>query len=102
MMQPAGTCSGRRPLSELLFANDSCSFANNDKLIGGDVWNRLTIAVRPADGQRNGGFRAQAKVQAPIIGGIKARLRQYFLRLTPVSIVCNYSRPYCAAVALHS
>src|SRR4030081_2920366 len=84
----------RKPpeLSELLSADNSRSFSNGDKLVAGDVCNRLGGAVGPADGQVRDTFGAESEVQAMVVRGGEARFCSHFLRLAPASVAGNYTR----------
>src|SRR5262245_51962103 len=88
------------PSRELLRADDSRPFADDDELAGGDGGDLLGGAAGPPDREIGGGGRAQAEVQAPVAGGVEARLGQDFLRLRAFSVACDHARADRAAVGL--
>src|SRR2546425_1595592 len=68
-------------LTELLVADNSRDPSYDNKLVRCNVWNRLRLAVGPAYRQFDSGFGAQPKVQALVVGRVKARLSSDLLGL---------------------
>src|SRR4029079_4947239 len=88
------------PSRELLGADDSRTFADDDELVGGDTRDVLDGAAGPADAEVGGGRGPQAEMQAAIVRRIEARRRQDFLRLRALAVAGDYARADRAPVRL--
>src|SRR5258705_3497822 len=89
------------PSRELLRADDSRPFTNDDELVGGHAGDLFRGAAGPAHGEVRGGRGPQSEVQAAVARGVEARGRHQLLCLRALAVARDHTRADRAPDRLH-